>query len=57
MSAIMDQYMFGEGANQMPVDDVFAFVNNTFGFARATKDCSYLHHDESWIHYAGVVYT
>ena len=53
----MDQYMFGEGANQMPVDDVFAFVNNTFGFARATKDCSYLHHDESWIHSAGVVYT
>lgn len=53
----MDQYLFGEGANTMPVEDVFAYVHNTFGFSKATKDCSYLHHDESWIHYPGVFYT
>ena len=53
----MDQYLFGEGANTMPVEDVFIYVHNTFGFSKATKDCSYLHHDESWIHYPGVFYT
>lgn len=55
--SIMDQYLFGEGANTMSMEDVFVYVNNTFGFSKATKDCSYLHHSDSIMRYAGNTYT